>query len=252
LLRLVLRRLPIGPRGKAALVSAEALWWNQIRRPARLRRVRIANLFQGIRNSLALTAPNVARQNTRRAYNRLFADDRLVSEYLTDARIRFYDDVVAICVEARADAQSVIDVGCGTGELLGRLSEELRAARLVGIDFAEAAITRARIRVPNAEFVIGDLYDLPEGQRFELVLCTEVLEHVSRPESAVRALVRACSPFGNIVVTVPDGAIDDWDGHVNFWNEDQFRAFLRPFGEITLRRVDGGAALVAIISPRQA
>ena len=58
-------------------------------------------------------------------------------------------DLLALPAESR-----VLDVGCGTGELLARLSE--RPLHCTGIDVDEASIHAARLIGPKATFSVAD------------------------------------------------------------------------------------------------
>jgi 2-polyprenyl-3-methyl-5-hydroxy-6-metoxy-1,4-benzoquinol methylase len=121
--------------------------------------------------------------------------------------------------------------------------------RVVGIDHSEAGLRRARALLPSATWRVEDVYDLSlDGERFELVLCTEVLEHLHDPERVVRVLRSLCAPDGRVVVTVPDGARDSWEGHVNFWDENELRAFLTPHGLRGIECIEGGNTLLAWLS----
>ncbi len=200
------------------------------------------------------SARNVTRRNTRRAYEKLYAADDLLAEYLVPERLAFYEEVAAIA--APFAGRSVVDIGCGDGNLLRALLDNVARRgnsieRVLAIDYARSALVRVGEVVPEAEqrvmdFLRGNL----GGERFDLVLCTEVLEHMPQPEVARERLVQACTANGTIVITVPDGAVDVWEGHVNFWTEDQIRVFLAPAGETTVRRIDGGSGLLAIVRPQ--
>lgn len=50
---------------------------------------------------------------------------------------------------------------------------------------------------------VCDLYDIPEEDGFDAVLCTEVLEHVTDPVRAVEKLVRLLRPGGVLILTAP-------------------------------------------------
>jgi 2-polyprenyl-3-methyl-5-hydroxy-6-metoxy-1,4-benzoquinol methylase len=193
---------------------------------------------------------NISRKNTIRAYNRVYRSNSLLAEYLVPARFEFYDEVAQRC--ARLTPRRIIDIGCGTGHLLRSLVDRMAVAPelVVGVDRSRAAIRRARAVVPKGTFVVADLYRLPlDADRFDLVLCTEVLEHVREPALAVDALCRLCAPGGRVAITVPDGAQDSWEGHANFWNEDEFRAFLAPHALVGIDRIEGGATFLAWLAP---
>jgi hypothetical protein len=76
-----------------------------------------------------------------------------------------------------------------------------------------------------------------------------VLEHVKQPERALAVLTRLCAPGGHVLVTVPDGAVDDWSGHESFWTEAEFERLLQPFGTVDVQRVDGGGVLLGHVTP---
>jgi 2-polyprenyl-3-methyl-5-hydroxy-6-metoxy-1,4-benzoquinol methylase len=207
--------------------------------------LRLERAYTDFRNRRARTVPNLTRKNTRRAYDRVYGDDRLLDEYLGPERVVFYRDVAEI--GAARQPRSVIDVGCGAGHLLRELAERAAPERIVGIDHSTAGIRRARELVPSAELHALSLYELDLGQTFDLVLCTEVLEHLHDPETAVERLVVLCAAGGAVVITVPDGASDEWGGHLNFWTESELADFLRPYGDVELRRI--GDDLLAVLRP---
>ena len=71
---------------------------------------------------------------------------------------------------------SILEIGSGEGHQ----SEHLRklCARLTGIEIVACALERARIRLPQVEWVLGDLRDQPwphEGRKFSIVTACEVL-----------------------------------------------------------------------------
>jgi SAM-dependent methyltransferase len=69
---------------------------------------------------------------------------------------------------ARVPMTEVLDVGCGTGVFL-RLCAD-RGLRVTGLDASEGLLGRARVRVPEATFVRGDLQCLPfEDDAFDVV-----------------------------------------------------------------------------------
>jgi trans-aconitate methyltransferase len=120
---------------------------------------------------------------------------------------------------------------------------------VMGVDHSERGIRRARELFPSATWVVADLYSIAVKERFDLVLCTEVLEHLNEPRRAIDQLRGLCARGGRVAITVPDGAEDSWEGHVNFWDEAALRTFLSPLGLTAIERVDGGHVLLAWLSP---
>jgi 2-polyprenyl-3-methyl-5-hydroxy-6-metoxy-1,4-benzoquinol methylase len=201
------------------------------------------------KNRRAATASNITRRNTRRAYDRVYRDDRLLNEYLAPGRVAFYVEVAEIVATERP--RSVVDVGCGTGNLLREVVERAAPERVVGIDHAAAGVRRAQKLVPSGEFHAQSLYNVRLADTFDLVLCTEVLEHLSDPAAAVDLLNGLCAASGTILITVPDGAQDEWEGHRNFWSEGELKEFLQPYGDVEVSRMRADTmSLLAVVRPR--
>jgi 2-polyprenyl-3-methyl-5-hydroxy-6-metoxy-1,4-benzoquinol methylase len=203
--------------------------------------------IRDFRESRERSVRNIARANDRRAFETIFGDERLVDEYLAPERLEFYEQVAAFC-EPFAP-RTVVDVGCGTGHLLAALERRLPGIeRLVGIDFAAAAIARLQESVPRAEGFVASVYDLPlSDDVYELVVCMEVLEHLERPDDALAAIVKLCATSGRIVVTVPDGALDTYEGHRHFWDGEAFEALLARHGRARTARIN--IDLIGVVEP---
>jgi ubiquinone/menaquinone biosynthesis C-methylase UbiE len=113
---------------------------------------------------------------------------------------RFRRGLIAAAGEGRPS--SILDAGCGEGFVTEWLSGAFGGARIVGVDVRDDALREASGRVPEASFRCGDVCDLPFPDRsFDLVVCTEVLEHVEDPAGALRELRRVSR--GRLLVTVP-------------------------------------------------
>ena len=72
---------------------------------------------------------------------------------------------------------TVCEIGCGAGEILSRLHEELPAAQCFGYEISPQAFELCLTRQKNnLHFVLGDL--LQTQARFDLLLCIDVFEHI--------------------------------------------------------------------------
>jgi len=110
-------------------------------------------------------------------------------------------DLALACVPAPAQ---ILDVGCGTGYLLGRLAGRVAQARvLTGIDAAPAMIQVATSAATDARlrFVVGTAEQLPwPGQTFDLVVSTTSFDHWADQRAGLAQCARVLAPGGCLVL----------------------------------------------------
>jgi ubiquinone/menaquinone biosynthesis C-methylase UbiE len=69
-------------------------------------------------------------------------------------------------------ADSLIDIGCGTGQLLSQISQAHPHMNLTGIDKAEGMIRKCREKKIPGQFICGDINEMEKGtQRFDAAIC---------------------------------------------------------------------------------
>jgi SAM-dependent methyltransferase len=101
----------------------------------------------------------------------------------------------------RRDAR-ILDVGTSTGTNLRMLSN-LGYTNVVGVDLSPEAVRYCRAK-GLGDVRLADITALPfDGGTFDLVLATDVIEHVDDDARACRELARVISPAGHVLVTVP-------------------------------------------------
>lgn len=105
---------------------------------------------------------------------------------------------------------SVLDLGCGYGELA-----QFVKAEYLGIDFSPFVIERAREMRPDRRFLVGDILDLPDVGCFDTVSMVETLEHMDAP-GQVLELVRPLARK-RIVISVPKRSYSGTDPHCHVW-----------------------------------
>jgi len=104
---------------------------------------------------------------------------------------------------------------------------------------------------PDASFRVQSLLDVQE--QFDIIFCTEVVEHMVDPKTAVKHMLSCLLPNGMLILSVPDGRQDRTEagkkredgssywGHINFWSPESWHLFLHdciPHAEIRTGTVD--------------
>jgi 2-polyprenyl-3-methyl-5-hydroxy-6-metoxy-1,4-benzoquinol methylase len=111
----------------------------------------------------------------------------------------------------RVGASSVLDIGCGPGQLANLLRDQGLAA-YIGLDFSSARIRRARVVCPDFEFVAEDVFEthLFDSHDYDCILTTEFLEHVERDLDVLKRV----KPGTVVFATVPNFPST---GHVRYF-----------------------------------
>jgi ubiquinone/menaquinone biosynthesis C-methylase UbiE len=94
---------------------------------------------------------------------------------------------------------SILDVGCGTG-----LITQVLHGDITGLDISTWKLERAKRYIPNAKFVEGDAENLPfKDNSFDCIISTDIIEHLERPDLAIKEIKRVLKQGGLYLGTVP-------------------------------------------------
>lgn len=166
--------------------------------------------------------------NTSERMNEFYSSPKLVEAYLAPDRLKFYEEAIHLLQDRGVDynGKKVADIGCGTGHLLLYVSNMSDPASLTGFEYSNAALELAQKVVPSAAFYAFDLCAGHVAEQYDVVFCTEVLEHLPHPEDALRTIVHMIEPGGVALITVPNGRIDTFEGHINFWSPESWKILI--------------------------
>lgn len=168
-----------------------------------------------------------------------------IQKYLIN---NFYENLFAVIKPLRPIR--VLDVGCGEGFTLKKLEEKKIGKKNEGIDYSADAIKIGKKIYPGLSLSRGDVYSLDHNDNsFDLVICTEVLEHLENPVKAVREIKRVASKY--IVFSVPNEPFfilanflrgkyfknfGNHPEHINHWSAWGFEKFLKKQGVSIIKR----------------
>lgn len=188
-------------------------------------------------------------RNDRQGYDSFWADDELVDLYLEPARVANFRHVAELCADWGG---RVVDLGCGSGTMLQELLAVDRSGskQITGIDYAASSIDRCRKILPQANFIQRDLCKtgLPDLS-VDLLLSIQTMEHLADPAAAMKEMWRLLSPGGRLVITIPNGETDTWEGHCNFWTIDAFLALAGRPAELVQKINDNRNLLFVFANP---
>jgi len=175
-------------------------------------------------------------------YEDKYHSTNLISKYLVTNFIKTLESYLGII--SPLHLTRICEIGCGEGEILKLVHKVFPDAEIHAVDISQEIIEKAKVNckgisinfsVQNAE----NLRCFPDAF-FDLVICTEVLEHLSDPQKGMEELFRISQNF--VLVSVPNEPIwrilnlmrgryfrslGDTPGHLNHWNIFQFPRILR-------------------------
>ena len=113
---------------------------------------------------------------------------------------------------------SLLDVGCGNAELLRLIDARYPGRRLAGVDLSATVVDDNARRFPHLRFATANIEadELPRAwpeNAVDVVVCSEVLEHLDDPGSALARIARALPAGGHANVTTPTGKVHATERH---------------------------------------
>lgn len=156
---------------------------------------------------------------------------------------RFLDTLISLI--AFLSPQKILDAGCGEGFILHKLYEHKIGKTLEGIDSSGIAIKTGKKIHSFLDLKIADIYNLPyKNNSFDLVVCTEVLEHLENSKAALNDILRVSSRY--LLLTVPNEPwwtlfnYTKWGkdiGHINHWSSSSFQKFITNNSSLRILKV---------------
>lgn len=159
---------------------------------------------------------------------------------------RFVRTMISMVSSRGVSPEKILDVGCGEGIVPRQLRLLWPSAYFHGMDIDPELLVVARRLVPDLGCIAGSIYALPWKDRtYDLVCCTEVLEHLDFPDLALAEIIRVgkqCflfsvpnEPYWRIANMARGAYLSEWGnppGHLNHWSISKFVGLLSKFSEV--------------------
>jgi len=116
---------------------------------------------------------------------------------------------------------SVLDADCGEGQLIALMHSLHPSYSFTGIDATDAAVRQARQRCLFADIAVGDIAKTAYADAsFDVITCTEVIEHVPEYNEVFLEFRRLLRPGGRLIITFPNETL---------WTAARVLLLRRPF-----------------------
>ncbi len=144
---------------------------------------------------------------------------------------------------------NLFDAGCGNGYFAGYFAS--KGFNVAGCDASSEGISIAKSSYPTVRFESMSVYEdlvMKFGKEWDLILSTEVIEHLYDPRKYINNLLLMLKPGGALIITTPyhgylknlalaiTGKMDQhhgplWDGgHIKFWSKKTLEELLQECG----------------------
>ncbi|MBN1870701.1 MAG: glycosyltransferase [Candidatus Omnitrophica bacterium] len=133
----------------------------------------------------------------RQAVEKHFDDIASRYDYWKRRNSYYYDTIKDFVSRIIPPASSVLEVGCGTGEIL----DTVRPARGVGIDISEKMVALAAQKYPQYTFIHSPIESLRLDEQFDYIIMVDVVDHVYDIMEVFASLYRFCKPTTQIILT---------------------------------------------------
>jgi len=141
-----------------------------------------------------------------------------------------------------------LDAGCGVGTLLQDIHVHYPDAKLYGAEYSDSGTAIARQKNPNANICQLDLAKQTLPQKFDLVTCVDVLEHIVNDQNAMNHLYKMTSQY--LLVVVPTGPLFEQErlsvGHVHGYSHLEVKTKLEKAGFKILKDMAWGFPLYTL------
>jgi len=168
----------------------------------------------------------------------------LVNGFNTAVKNFFYD--VSKSKTSNRIPNKILEIGVGEGQITEICLSVFPNAKYIAADIANGILNIAKNNLSKHQnqisFEIQDIRNMPyDNDIFDLIICCEVLEHVSVPQNGLTEIYRVLKPNGLAVLSVPNEPIwrvlnmargyywnnlGNTPGHINHWSTKQFKKFV--------------------------
>lgn len=172
-----------------------------------------------------------------------------VTEYQHDGRKPGSHDYISVAVVEKIvnlPGKKVLDIGCGNGWLCRSMADA--GYEVYGLDASDTGIEHAKKLVPEGTFLVESIDEHTSAfgnEYFDIVVSTEVIEHLYDPEVLLRLTRKSLKPGGHVVITTPYhgylknlliSVFDKWDhhhqcerhgGHIKFFSRSSLVEMLK-------------------------
>jgi len=180
--------------------------------------------------------------NTVKYWNKVYKKELESGEMLKNTYHRNYKNVFNKISEIIPDGSRVLDVACGPGIFCRTLKRKKPNTKIIGIDFSDFIINvnKKRDRGLGIRYLVCDIRKkLPFKKKFDVIVMTEIIEHLKQPEKVISNIMKLLKKGGLFFVSCPhDRDVVHWmkkhgtlHEHLRIWTHDDIFHLLAKYSD---------------------
>ncbi|MCI1958146.1 MAG: class I SAM-dependent methyltransferase [Clostridia bacterium] len=147
---------------------------------------------------------------------------------------------------ALTEYTNILEAGCGEGYVSNFVYSNGSSVKMDAFDISERVINDAKKNFKGINFYTGSIYEINKpDNNYDLVICSEVMEHMDTPDRAFKELTRVCKNY--LLISVPNEPIwrilnvcrlkyikdfGNTPGHINHWSKNDFVNMCSKYGMV--------------------
>ncbi len=121
------------------------------------------------------------------------------------------------------DGQRILDLGCGTGDLTHEINSK-QSCSVIGMDYSDEMIVKAKSKYPNLEFSVCDACKIPFTNEFDVIFSNAVFHWIPRQEELHKSIHNALKSDGMMIC--------EFGGHKNIEKiSGSFERVIKQYGD---------------------
>lgn len=147
---------------------------------------------------------------------------------------------------ANREPKNILDVGCASGWFLSKIKEKYPKSKCSGVDVYKKSIEYGKKLYTSLDLQYADAHRLPfPDKSYDVIICTEVLEHVVEPKKVLEEIRRVLASDGIAIIEMDTGnflfrLIWHWwthlrqgvwrDSHIHIFNIEKLEDLIQKSG----------------------
>ena len=109
----------------------------------------------------------------------------------------YWKDVENLCSFLIPENATVLEIGCGTGDLLAHI----KAGKKVGIDYSANMIGIAKSKYPDLDFMVMEAENITLNEKFDYLILSNLIGYLEDIQKVFTELNKVCHPHSKVIVT---------------------------------------------------